>query len=142
MSALASLKKGHLGQKFVESAKVAIPPKAKKSSVVVCVRMSTTQRSRLRREASGRNVSAYVRKRLFSDTRPDGHESLSKAKIAYLLGQLGKSGLAGSMCEIANAVQTGTLETGPHLDEKLERACNDIAAMRRDLIRALGIVPE
>lgn len=130
-----------LAPHFGKATKAPASDKPGADSVVVCIRMSRKQRDRLRREAKGQNLSAYVRARLFAHLGGGGRHIPGKDVIGRILGMLGQSALAASMAVLAKAARAGTLETGPELADKLELACADIAAMRHDLIDALGIKP-
>ena len=139
MSAEFAAEQPALAPHFGQAAKAPAAAKPGAASVVVCIRMSRAQRDRLRREAKGQNLSAYARSRLFANSGGDGRYIPGKDVIGRVLGMLGQSALAASMAVLAKAARAGTLETGPELADKLELACADIAAMRRDLIGALGI---
>lgn len=142
MSGGKAISAGPLSQNFENTALLPAAAITAKTSVVVCVRMSAARRERLRRAAKSRNLSAYIRSRLFDSTHANGQPMPPKDTIARILGELGQSGLAANLQVVAQAARTGTLEVGPDLTENLNKACADIAAMRRDLIRALGIKPE
>ena len=142
MSALSEIPRGQVSEQFERSAKPPAPKKSHKSSVVVCVRMSRSERDRLRREAKGRNLSAYVRGRLLDRSGGYVDTELAKTLAARILGQLGQSGLGAELKALREAAYAGVLDRDSELETKLDQACTDIALMRHDLIRLLGIKPE
>lgn len=111
---------------------------------VLSVRMSIEERARLEREAAGMSVSEYVRTRLFAESakprRTRGkfpvkdHEALSR-----VLGKLGRSEMAEDFSKLAWAFDNGVINLDPDAEFAVRRACADIAAMRADLIKALGL---
>ncbi|MCF8467804.1 MAG: hypothetical protein K9G33_10420 [Sneathiella sp.] len=135
----------NLGKDFERAAMNSRPAKPKGLSPI-SLRLSAQERSRLQYDAGNQSISAYIRSRLFGDEvaprrrrqRPvQDHEALARVLAAF-----GQSGIAPSFARIAKAADTGTLETGPELRAQLEAACAEIAAIRHDLIRALGLSPE
>lgn len=98
------------------------------------LRISPEERARLEREAAGMPLSAYVRERVFGpDAKP--RRTRGKApvkdhvKLAGVLRRLGQLNLTQDF--------TST-DLCPDTQYAIRRACADIAAMRRDLLAALG----
>jgi hypothetical protein len=126
-------------------AKAANPAPARKETPPrpISVRVTHEERAALEKEAGAQTLSAYIRSVLFdspgtrrkSVKRPD----LDRVALARILALLGQSELAASLKMIAGAARTGTLECGPDLLTALREASVDIAFMRADLIRAIGI---
>ncbi|MCW3838400.1 hypothetical protein ACFQ1E_20300 [Sphingomonas canadensis] len=108
--------------------------------------MTTEERAWLEQEAGTLTLSSYVRSRLL-DTPGKRRQhrkqpNLDRVALARILALLGQSNLAPNLSTITEAVRTGTVELGPELASSLRQACADIALMRCDLIRALGIRAE
>lgn len=59
--------------------------------------------------------------------------------LARVLAGLGQSRIASNLNQLAKAVNFGTLPVTPETERDLSDACSAIAAMRRDLMRALGL---
>lgn len=107
------------------------------------LRLTFEERTRLEQEASGMALGAYIRMRLFGDDaeprRTRGkfpvkdHEALGR-----VLGALGASRLSSNLNQLARAVNSGSLPVTPETEEILFDACNEILAMREELLRALG----
>ncbi|MEM8597599.1 MAG: hypothetical protein AAGF76_14170 [Pseudomonadota bacterium] len=91
-------------------------------------------------------MSSYVRWRLFDDPRSRtskraGAISDEKA-LGRVLSAMGRSPQTGTLKGILAACDEGTLVMGPEAEGALRVACANIAAMRADLIQALGLRPE
>lgn len=122
------------------------PRKSTETPRVLSVRLTAVERQRLEREASGRPLSSYVRWRLFDDPRSRtskraGAISDEKA-LGRVLSAMGRSPQTGTLKGILAACDEGTLVMGPEAEGALRVACANIAAMRADLIQALGLRPE
>ncbi|WP_264946609.1 hypothetical protein [Sphingomonas canadensis] len=112
----------------------------------ISIRVTTEERAWLEQEAGTLTLSSYVRSRLL-DTPGKRRQhrkqpNLDRVALARILALLGQSNLAPNLSTITEAVRTGTVELGPELASSLRQACADIALMRCDLIRALGIRAE
>ena len=59
--------------------------------------------------------------------------------IARVLAALGDSRLSSNLNQLAKAVHLGTLPVTEETEAELIAACADIAAIRRDLLEALGL---
>ncbi|MEM0988558.1 MAG: hypothetical protein AAGK00_06720 [Pseudomonadota bacterium] len=101
------------------------------------LRLSPEERARLEREATGMPLSAYVRERVFGpDAKP--RKTRGKApvqdhvKLAGVLRRLGQLNLTQDFAQS---------DLSPEQYRDFQRACADIAAMRRDLLAALGMRP-
>ncbi|MEM9814273.1 MAG: hypothetical protein AAF913_16575 [Pseudomonadota bacterium] len=118
--------------------------KPKPKPLYVSLRVTADEKARLKKEAAGLSLSNYVRDRLFgSQAKPrrtrgkfpvEDHAALSK-----VLRALGQSGLARDFEALSSAERDGTLVLDAVSAQRLRRACADVAAMRRDLIKALGL---
>lgn len=120
------------------------PEAAKPKPLYVSLRVTAEEKARLKKDAAGLSLSNYVRERLFRDeTKPrrtrgkfpvEDHAALSK-----VLRALGQSGLARDFETLSWAERDGTLVLDAESAKRLRSACADVAAMRRDLIKALGL---
>jgi hypothetical protein len=113
------------------------------------LRLSFEERQKLEKQAAGVSLAAYVKDCLFGGDAPrrgpprgtapvKDHEVLGK-----LLAQLGASRLPNNLNQLAKAANVGTLPVNAETERELQRACQDVAAMRVMLMRGLGLrVPE
>jgi len=86
-------------------------------------------------------LSAYIRARLFDATpSPDllPHETRQKL-LAQILAELGQSGIAASLSELARAAEAGLLPLSPDVLGELRSACRSVEKIRAVLLRALGL---
>lgn len=107
------------------------------------LRLSFEEKAALREAANGIPLGAYIKAKLFDEplekvrrrnTNPvKDHEALGR-----VLGSLGASRLSQNLNQIARATNTGALPVSPELEDELRQACADVAAMREELMRALG----
>lgn len=132
---------------FVEAteADTSARPVRKKRPPPLSIRVSDEERKKLKRDAGGGSVNAYVRQKLFgASATPRNSKQKPSADIEALgrvLGALGRSRLASNLNQIAKAANVGALPVTPELEKELHDACADIRAMRRDLLKALGVKP-
>ncbi|MEM6932066.1 MAG: hypothetical protein AAF526_00620 [Pseudomonadota bacterium] len=120
------------------------PNTAKPKPLYVSLRVTAEEKARLKKDAAGLSLSDYVRERLFgAETKPrrtrgksavEDHAALSK-----VLRALGQSELARDFEALSRAERDGTLVLDAESAQRLRAACADVAAMRRDLIKALGL---
>jgi len=107
------------------------------------IRLSPEERAILERRAGNQPLSAYIREcALGSDVRkrrPVRAQRLDTALLSQVLSALGSSRLSSNLNQIAKAANIGTLPVTPDLEADLRKACDDVAAMRRDLVVALGL---
>jgi len=113
-------------------------------SVYVSVRLSAAEKAQLEREAAGESVSGYVRDRLFgvSKRAKASYSIADQQALARVLRALAESNLALDLEAICQAAEEEDLPVEPILSAKLQEACDDVAAMRRDLVKALGLRPK
>jgi hypothetical protein len=93
------------------------------------------------------SMNAYIRDCLFGRNakkckRRGLHPVKDHQALAQVLSALGRSGLCQDMKTIAHAVRNGSIHLCPDVERSVWQACTDIAAMRRDLVAALGLKPE
>lgn len=117
------------------------PPKPAPFSL----RLSTAERKRLLKEAGQLSLGAYIRERLFGDSLPKRRPHIRRPvkdhqALAQVLGGLGNSHLAGNLNQLAKAANSGLLAVTPETIETLQKAADDVRAMREMLMRALGLM--
>jgi hypothetical protein len=103
--------------------------------------LSQAERAALERRAAGVGLSTYVKSLALGGAMPKGPRrgSADQVLLAQLLGQLGASGLAASMRDLASAADSGSLYVDDLVVRRLNDACDDIRAMHLHLMRALGM---
>ena len=118
--------------------------RGKRSSVPpVTLRLTAEERARLEELATGMTLSAYIRACVFSKEerrrkrRPKDAVADKKA-MAEALALLGQSRIANNLNQLAKAVNIGSLPVVEETERDIRRACADVAAMREELLRALG----
>lgn len=108
------------------------------------LRLTAQERVRLERQAAGLSLGAYIRERLLgggeSPRRTRGKfPAKDHTALAQVLALLGRSELAASLATLARAVSTGSLPVTPETEATLQKACQDVAAIKSMLMKALGI---
>lgn len=126
---------------------IAAPKTAKAAPPPFSLRLTFEERQRLEADAGDMPLGAFIRKRLLGDNaaqrkRKGNSPVKDKAALARVLGALGQSRLSSNLNQLAKAVNTGSLPVTPETEADLKTACRDIAALRADLLRALGKTPE
>ena len=105
------------------------------------------ERARLESDAKGMSLTAYIRWRLFDPDHPPPR-TRTKAPVvdhpalAKLLGLLGQSRLSSNINQLARAVNVGALPLAEEVEAELTAAAQDIAEMRRLLVKALGLAED
>jgi len=123
------------------------PSKARKRAAPFSLRLTQDERTRLEREAGETPLATYIKLRLFNNLPPlatfrGGRTATDSQLIAKLLAALGASRLSQNLNQLAKAANMGTLEVGPETEKELLEACAEVHAMRRDLVKALGLKTE
>lgn len=111
------------------------------------LRLTFEERAQLEEAANGVPLGAYIRAVLFGQDlqkvrRRNTNPIKDHAALAQVLGVLGQSRLAQNVNQMAKAVHAGALPVNPDTEADLDRACDDIRAMRHALIQALGLESE
>lgn len=119
-------------------------PKRKKRPPPFSLRLSEAEKARLRAEADGEPLGAYIRAKALGPKleRRRGNTIKDYEKLAMVLATLGQSHLASNMNQLAKAANTGTLPVTLEVVQELLEACQNIRFMREALISALGVKPE
>ena len=116
----------------------------KKRTPPVSVRFSDDERAWLEQQAAGRPLSAVIREAVLAGsgtTRTPRRRMPVKdhEALARLLGLLGRSEIGQKLGGILLAVKLGELHLDDEARQNLREACSDVAAMRCDLVKALGL---
>lgn len=119
------------------------PVRHAKASAPFSVRLTPAEKARLREDAAGEPLGAYVKKTLFSPKTKaaarramiDEHSKL----IGQVLAMVGSSGMADALTTMALAIQSGTFENEEEILEVLNNAESELSEIRLALLKALGI---
>lgn len=110
------------------------------------IRFSWDERDRLERESGKLSLAAHIRRKLFGDyvvprklTRKRPQPEVDYVMLGQILGLLGKSELASSLCLLATAARSGSLPVTEEVEDEIKTACGHVDEMRVLLIQALGI---
>ncbi len=111
------------------------------------LRLTFDERAQLEAAAYGVPLGAFIQSVLFDGDLPkvrrrnmnpvEDHQALGR-----VLAALGKSRLSSNLNQLARAVNTGTLPVLPETESDIKQACQEVMAIRADLIRALGLESE
>jgi hypothetical protein len=133
------------GQSFkpeFNKAAQAVAGKSKRPSPV-SVRFSQEELERLKAEAGSRSLNGYIRYRLFGSAaktrRAPSSAQPDNALLSRLLRNLGDWDLTWALRELEFAVEEGVILLDVETCKAVRDACADIAAMRTELMRALGL---
>lgn len=122
-------------------------PSKKKRTPPLSIRFSDEERALLKQRAGSESLSAYIRQRAL-----DGDVTARKTRgrtpikdheaLARVLSALGRSELHKTLSFIISLSEIGALFFDEEEQDSLRIACADIAAMRSDLVAALGLRSE
>ena len=131
-----------LGGNFQSAAKPT--PTQGKAHSTVSVRLTAAERKALERDAHGKRLSAHVRERLFSENadRLSLKARHQQELLAQLLRALARSNLALDLEAIYTASIEKDLPLTRAVEDRVLQACDDVALMRRALVKALGLRPK
>lgn len=118
-------------------------PKVGKYPPPFSLRLTFEERAKLEKNAAGMALGAYIRERLLGEDavprRTRGRFPVKDQEaLGRVLAALGQSRLSANVNQLARAVNSGSLPVTPETEAALQEACADIAAIRHDLMRALG----
>jgi len=110
------------------------------------IRFTFEERARLDAERGRSALSAHIRECLFGDNvtprRQSGNGPVKDGEaLGRVLGALGGSRLSNNLNQLAKAVNTGSLPVTPETEADIIAACEEVKALRADLLRALGKSP-
>lgn len=124
----------------------ALGPKLMPRLSPLSLRLTRDERARLKREAGDSPLGAHIKRRLFADEPPPaGRRPLpvrDQRTIATMLAQLGRSELAASLRDLADAARSGSLHCDDEITAILTSGCADIEFIRSMLVTALGLKPK
>ncbi len=111
------------------------------------LRLTFEERRKLEQQAAGMPIAAYVKQQVFGPgavaRSPRGKAPVKDHQVlAQLLAQLGASRMANNLNQLARAANRGSLPVNEETERYLQRACEDVAAMRWMLMKGLGMKPE
>lgn len=108
------------------------------------LRLSHLERKYLDGKRGDMSLHAYIRHCILGNDAPlpskrktpRVHETQA---LAQVLGQLGRSNISNNLNQLAKAIHTGSITLPDNIATQLNMACRDIASMRSDLLKALGL---
>ncbi len=104
----------------------------------VSIRLDKSEKALLKARAKGKPLGTYIKSCLWGE-RSEHKKPATREEIAKALGKLGQSGLLSDLTQLANAAHIGALPVTPELQKELFSACDEVKALRNDLLSALGI---
>lgn len=118
-----------------------------KATHTISLRVTEDENARLERDAAGMSRSAYIREKLFGKSakprRTHGKFPVKDYEaLGRVLGLLGRSGIYNNMHRLLLAVEEGRVAIDNEIVAEIRQTHADIAAMRRDLVKALGLKPD
>ncbi|KAI93770.1 hypothetical protein T281_14650 [Rhodomicrobium udaipurense JA643] len=119
------------------------PPSKAERLAPFSLRLTAEERERLRREAKGLPLGAYIKAKALGTA----HLSLRRAGIsiedrealAQALALLGRSHIASNLNQLARAANIGTLPMTPETEEDLSETIRAVRSLHTLLLRALGM---
>lgn len=137
---------GRAAQNVPPQGTEATSASAPKPTHTVSFRVTDEERDRLNSDAAGVSRSAYIRECLFGSSakkrKTRGKTPVKDFEaLARVLSLLGRSNLANDLNELDWAVRNGIVKIDPPTALAIKQACVDVAALRKDLIIALGLKP-
>lgn len=108
------------------------------------IRLTEDERRLLLERSGKQSLGTYLRDLILgAASQAPRQRSAGKVQdheaLARVLAALGQSRIASNLNQLARAVNIGVLPVTPETDREIREACSAIIAMRRDLMRALGI---
>ncbi len=113
----------------------------------VSIRFSRSELEALTGLADGLPISTYIKQVLFgadADLPRLGTRRVraDEKLLAQILARLGTYGRGPSLTRLASLAESGVFYCDEHTLTQLRLACDDVAAIRADLMTALGKEPE
>jgi hypothetical protein len=103
--------------------------------------LNTEERAKLEADANGAPLGRHIKDVVFRGKRK-GYEIADRQALARVLRALAESNLALDLEAVYRTSLSGEISLLDGMTETLQAACDDVAAMRRDLIKALGLKPK
>ena len=107
------------------------------------LRLTAEERIYLNDKAGNRPLGRYIRDRLLGDRtekrRISRKPKVDEQKLALVLAALGQSRLSSNLNQLAKAVNSGTLDLTPEIEQEILKSCAAVIAMRNMVVEALGL---
>ncbi|MEX2495601.1 MAG: hypothetical protein WD448_05895 [Woeseia sp.] len=119
-----------------------MPDPTKRAPAPFSLRLTQEERQQLDKQAGDVPLSVYIRSRLFdasAASKRDRQPASDHKTLAQILGQLGQSGLASNIADLAHAARSGSVPLDPETQKALRAALADIREIKSQLMGALGI---
>ena len=116
----------------------------KKRPSPISMRFPPEFEDQLKARAKGQSLGTYCRDYIMNghgfETKTRGRNPIKDhVALARVLSALGQSGLYSTLTEIYRLASEGHALTSEDTVSELRSACEDVAAMRRDLVAALNV---
>ena len=114
----------------------------------ITLRLSEEENALLRDLANGVTVSSYVRECLFGKdtnkrkTRSRYQPVADEQSLARTLAMLGETRIANNLNQLAHKANMGELKMSSSTLAQIEEAYDHIQAMRKALIKAIGLIEQ
>ena len=110
----------------------------------ITIRLKPDEYALLTAKAGNKPLSTFLRDLALNEAATRRKPNIpaptkDRKSLAHVLALLGKSKLSASMADLARSAKLGTLPVSEKTEAQIQSACTDIAAMKSDLMRALGI---
>ena len=127
----------------VRAVPVSEPKQTKKKRLPpLSIRLSETERARLKEDAGGKPLSTYAKERIFRASPSKAGKLDDAAALARVLSALGQTELFRNLGTLVQAIEDGDVTLTPEKEQQIGAACAAVLLMRNDLIRALGLKAE
>lgn len=118
-------------------------PVVKEEATPFSIRLTKSEKARLRQQAGNRSIGVYIRDQLLGNQanprRQLRHPKTDEKQVAALLAGLGQSRIPSNLNQLAKAANCGTLGISEEIERDLQDACQAVIAMREALFIALGL---
>ena len=109
------------------------------------IRLTQQERQHIEQAAGNLSLGAYIRSRILDEAAPrrrtrNSHRAKDREALGRLLGELGRSRIANNLDQLARASHSGSLPVTPETENDIRSACTQIAWMRSELMKALGLL--
>ncbi|MEM5477129.1 hypothetical protein [Pacificibacter sp. AS14] len=131
----------HLKGRFTTAAQSPEPTPAKKRKrpSPLSVRLSEDERAKLEKAAAGQSLNSYVKECLFAGKRPRKSKVQDYEALAKALSLLGRSDLQTRLSALLLAIEAQRLVASSETERDIRAACNNVALIRTELVKALGL---
>lgn len=107
------------------------------------LRFTFEERAKLDLLRGSMPLGQYIREQVLGDDaaprkKRGRHPVKDHEALGRVLGALGSSRLSSNLNQLARATNSGSLPVSPETEADLRQACEDVKAMRQELLRALG----